>query len=204
MRACCVSMPGLQQLRRRIGNRAAEPLIRVLSRCPISPNVVTLVGVAVTFVAAWLAAEGRFLPAGLVLGGASLFDLLDGALARATGKISRFGAILDSASDRISEAALLAGLGLWFAHEGQMTALTITFVALVASFMVSYLRARGEAMGIDCTVGLCTRPERVIVLALGLITGFVFIAVSIVAVCASVTVIERLLHLQRKGKESGG
>jgi len=200
-----MSMAGLQQLRRRTGARVAEPFIKALSRSRISPNAVTLAGVAITFVAAWLAFEGRFFVAGLVLGGASFFDLLDGALARATGKTSRFGAILDSACDRISEAALLAGIGLWYASAGDLLALGITFIALVASFLVSYLRARGEAMGIECTVGLCTRPERVIVLALGLLTGFVFPAVCIVALCASVTTVERLLYLQRKGtKESEG
>jgi CDP-diacylglycerol---glycerol-3-phosphate 3-phosphatidyltransferase len=181
-----------------MGARLAEPFIRALSRCPISPNAVTLAGVAVTFIAAWLAYEGRFLTAGFVLGGASFLDLLDGALARATGKTSRFGAILDSASDRASEAALLAGIGLWFSHQGNELALGVTFIALTSSFLVSYLRARGEAMGLDCSVGLCTRPERVIVLALGLLSGFVFLAVCIVAVCASVTVVERLLHLKRK------
>ena len=198
-----MSMAGLQQLRRSVGARLAEPFIRALSRCPVPPNAVTLAGVVITLLAAWLAYEGRFLTAGLVLGAASFFDLLDGALARAAGKTSRFGAILDSASDRVSEAALLAGIGLWFSRQGNELALGITFVCLVASFLVSYLRARGEAMGLDCTVGLCTRPERVIVLALGLLTGFVFLAVCVVALCASVTVIERLLHLQRKGtKES--
>jgi CDP-diacylglycerol--glycerol-3-phosphate 3-phosphatidyltransferase len=196
-------MAGLQSTRRRIGARIAEPFVKALSHSPISPNALTITGVVVTLVAAWLASEGRFLISGLVLGGASFFDLLDGALARATGKTSRFGGILDSAGDRISEAALLAGLSLWFAQEGNTIAMCATYVALIASFLVSYLRARGEVLGIECTVGLCTRPERVIVLALGLLTGFVFVAVSVVAIGASITVVQRLLHLQRKLKESG-
>ena len=129
--------------------------------------------------------------------------MLDGALARATGKTTRFGAILDSTGDRLSDSALLAGIAFWFTQQGNTTGLLVAYVALIASFLVSYLRARGEAMGFDCTVGLCTRPERVIVLALGLLTGFVFVAVAIVAFCSVVTVIQRLIHLQRKGKESG-
>lgn len=181
----------------------AGPLVKALSRSPISPNHITITGIAATIVAAWFASEGRLITAGLVLGAASLLDLLDGALARATGKVTKFGAILDSTGDRISEAAMLAGIALWFAHTDNSTAIVVTYVALIASFLVSYLRARGEAMGFDCTVGLCTRPERVIVLALGLLTGFVFVAVAIVAFCSSVTVVQRLLHLQRKGKESG-
>jgi CDP-diacylglycerol---glycerol-3-phosphate 3-phosphatidyltransferase len=159
--------------------------------------------VLVTIVAAWMASEGRLLASGLVLGAASLLDMLDGALARATGKTTRFGAILDSAGDRISDAALLLGIALWFTRQGETTAVQVTYVALVASFLVSYIRARGEAMGFDATVGLCTRPERVIVLALGLLTGFLYVAVAIVAICSVVTVVQRLLHLQRKGKESG-
>ncbi len=198
-----MSMSSLQQLRRRIGARVAEPFVRALSHTPLTPNALTVIGIAVTIVAAWLASEGRLLAAGLVLGGASLLDLLDGALARATGKTTKFGAILDSTGDRVSEAALLAGLALWFSHLGNMTAILVTYVALIASFLVSYIRARGEAMGMDCTVGLCTRPERVIVLALGLLTGFVFVAVAIIAFCSTVTVVQRLVHLRNRGKEPG-
>ncbi len=152
--------------------------------------------------AAWLASEGRLVTSGLVLGAAWLLDLLDGApLARATGKVTKFGAILDS-GDRISASDARRNRSLVYTQNNS-TAIVVTYVALIASFLVSYLRARGEAMGFDCTVGLCTRPERVIVLALGLLTGFVFVAVAIVAFCSSVTVVQRLLHLQRKGKESG-
>jgi len=192
----------LQEYRRALGARIATPFVSVLRRCPVSPNALTVSGVLVTLIAAWLAAEGRFMASGLVLTGASLFDLLDGALARATGRTSQFGGILDSTGDRVSEAALLAGVSLWFAAHTNIVALVVCYVALVASFLVSYLRARGEALGIVCTVGLCTRPERVIVMALGLLTGLVFVAVSIVAFCASVTVVQRMVYLYRRGKES--
>ena len=192
----------LQEHRRALGARIATPFVSVLRRSPVSPNALTVSGVLVTLVAAWLAAEGRFMASGLVLTGAALFDLLDGALARATERTSQFGGILDSTGDRVSEAALLAGVSLWFAAHSDIVALVVCYVALVASFLVSYLRARGEALGIVCTVGLCTRPERVIVMALGLLTGLVFVAVSIVAFCASVTVVQRLVYLYRRGKES--
>ena len=202
-RARCISeMVSLQQRRRELGARISQPLAAALRRSPVSPNTLTLLGVAVTFVSAWFAAHGSFFLSGIILGVAALFDMADGALARATGRSSAFGAILDSASDRVSEALLLGGLSLWFVQAGNITGVVMCYIALVASFLVSYLRARGEAVGIDCTVGLCTRPERVIVLALGLLTSFVFVSVSIVAVCASVTVVERLLHLKRNGKET--
>jgi phosphatidylglycerophosphate synthase len=196
-------MTNLQTLRRSIGARVSEPMVSVLKRCPVSPNVVTVAGLAITFVAAWFAFDGRFLTAGLVLAGASLFDMLDGALARATGKSTQFGAILDSVCDRIGEGAIIGGITLWFASTGNTIGVLVSLVALVSSFLVSYTRARGEGVGIQCTVGLCTRPERAIVLTLGLLIGWVLAAVSIVAACASVTVLQRLIYLQRKGKESG-
>jgi len=174
-----------------------------LRKSGISPNAVTVSGIFITILAAWMAARGSLVASGLILAGASLLDMLDGALARATGKTTRFGAILDSTGDRISEAAMLAGVAWWFSQQGNSAAIVTSYIALIASFLVSYLRARGEAMGFDCTVGLCTRPERVIVLVLGLLTGFLFVAVSVIAFCSSVTVIQRLRHLQRKGKESG-
>ncbi len=196
-------MPDLQNLRRTAGARISAPLVRILGQCPVSANAITICGFLVTLVAAWLASEGLFPAAGLVLIGAALFDLLDGALARVKGTTSRFGAILDSTSDRLSEAVLFVGIALWFLKTGDTIAILATYVALISSFLVSYVRARGEAMGLECTVGLCTRPERVIVLVLGLLTGFVFVAVSIVALLASITVLQRLLHLHRMGKESG-
>jgi len=196
-------MANLQALRRRIGTRLSQPLVVALRRCPVSPNMLTVAGVAITLVAAWLASDGRFFAAGIVLGMAALCDLADGALARATDRLSSFGAILDSTSDRVSEALLLAGLSLWFVRTGNMNGAIVCYVALVSSFLVSYLRARGEGLGIECSVGLCTRPERAIVFTLGLLTGLVFVAVSIVAFFASVTVVERLIYLWRKGKETG-
>ena len=196
-------MTNLQTLRRSIGARVSEPLVSVLKHCPVSPNFVTVAGLGITFVAAWLAHDGRFLLAGLVLAAASMFDMLDGALARATGRSSQFGAILDSVCDRIAEAAVIGGIALWFTGTGNTMGVLVSLAALVSSFLVSYTRARAEGVGIDCTVGLCTRPERAIVLMLGLVIGWVLVAVSIIAVCASITVAQRLVHLQRNGKESG-
>jgi len=196
-------MANLQELRKQIGTRLSQPLVVALRRSPVSPNMLTVAGTAITLVAAWLASDGRFFTAGIVLGVAALCDLTDGALARATGRFSSFGAILDSTSDRVSEALLLGGLSLWFVKTGSMNGALVCYVALVSSFLVSYLRARAGGLGIECSVGLCTRPERAIVFTIGLLTGLVFVAVCIVAFFASVTVIERLIYLWRKGKETG-
>ena len=196
-------MATLQKFRRRIGTRLSQPLVAALVRSPVSPNMLTVAGVAMTFAAAWLASSGTFFVAGIALFVASLCDLADGALARATNRLTSFGAVLDSAGDRLSEALLLGGLSIWFMKTGSMSGVLVCYVALVSSFLVSYLRARGESLGMECTVGLCTRPERAIVLTLGLLIGWVFVAVSIVAFFASVTVVERLVCLRRKGKETG-
>ena len=91
---------------------------------------------------------------------------------------------------------------MWFVVTGDFAGVAVSYVARVSSFLVSYLRARGEGLGLDVRVGLCTRPERVIVLGIGLLTGLVFIAVSVIALCASVTVVQRLVHIQQTGKET--
>jgi CDP-diacylglycerol--glycerol-3-phosphate 3-phosphatidyltransferase len=195
-------MSSPEKIRRSIGERAIAPVVAALQRLHVHPHAVTVAGTLATVYAAWLAYGGLFLWSGVVVALAGLADLADGALARATGRSSRFGAVLDSACDRVSEAALLMGLALWFANTGDLVGVAIALVALVSSFLVSYLRARGEGLGLDVKVGLCTRPERVIVLALGLLTGFVFIAVSLIALCSSVTVVQRLVHIQRTGKET--
>lgn len=202
-RARCMSgMDNLQRIRRSIGDRAIGPLVALLVRLRISPSAVTITGTLLTIGAGWLAFQGLLLWSGLVLGIAGLADVADGALARALDRESRFGAVLDSTCDRVSEGALLMGVSLWFVVAGDVAAVAVTLVALISSFLVSYLRARGEAVGFDVKVGLCTRPERVIVLAIGLLTGFVLIAVSLIALCASVTVVQRLLHVQQIGKET--
>jgi len=195
-------MPNLQSVRRSIGERAAAPLVTVLVRLHIHPNTVTVTGTILTIGAGWLAYQGLFLWSGVVVAIAGVADMVDGALARAVGRTSRFGAVLDSTCDRISEGALLTGILLWFVVAQDPPAVGTTCVALISSFLVSYLRARGEGLGLDVKVGLCTRPERVIVLAIGLLTGFVFVAVSLIALCASITVVQRLIHVQRTGKET--
>jgi len=198
----CPTMLNLEHARRSIGKRVISPLVAMLLRLHVPPDAVTVTGTLVTFVAGWLAFQGQFLWAGITLLVAGVADMADGALARAASRCSRFGAVLDSTCDRMSEAALLMGVSLWFVVTGDFAGVAVSYAALVSSFLVSYLRARGEGLGLDVRAGLCTRPERVIVLAIGLLTGLVFIAVSVIALCASVTVVQRLVHIQQTGKET--
>lgn len=184
-----------ERLRKALSRTRLDPIVSALARTGVSPNALSGAGLAVTLAAGVLAAEGHLLAAGLVslLGGA--FDALDGALARATRQASTFGALLDSTLDRYGEAAVLLGILVYGARGGQTDVLLLAGLALTGSFMVSYVRARAEGLGLDCEVGILTRAERIIVLALGLITGLVVPALAIVAVLANVTAVQRLSYV---------
>jgi len=175
-----------------------------LSRTGVKPDVLTFVGLAINIGAACLIAIHQFLAAGILVLIAGLFDLLDGALARFIRQSTKLGAMLDSVADRVSEAAIFLGLLIWYMSTALDLEIVLIFAALVGSFLVSYIRARAEGLMLECKVGLFTRAERVIVLALGLILNQVFIALWILVVFVYVTVLERLLYLRRKTKAGGG
>ena len=167
-------------------------MVAVIARTGVTPNHLTVLGFIGNVGAAVLAARGDFLFAGLVMLAASAFDLLDGALARATGRVSAFGAILDSVLDRLSEAAVLSGLAYYFAQRNQREEVVLCFAALTGSLLVSYVKARAEAHGLELHDGLFTRAERVLLLGGGLIISQVRIALWILAVMANATVLQRM------------
>ncbi|KKM61145.1 hypothetical protein LCGC14_1534610 [marine sediment metagenome] len=169
-----------------------DPIVGALAGVGVTPNMLTLAGVLGNAGAAFLAARGDFLPAGIVMLAASSLDMLDGALARATGKATRFGSVFDAVTDRVSEAAVLFGLLFYFSDRGGRQEELLIFAAVVTSFLVSYTRARAEIVDVPMREGLFGRPERVIVLAAGLIIDQVTVALWIVAVAAAVTAIQRL------------
>ena len=179
-----------------------EPGARVLHFLKLTPNGVTLLGLALTAVAAYVASQGHFAIAGVVFLVASALDMLDGALARLTDRATRFGAALDSAADRLGEASILLGIAWFYLQDDDDSAVLLAFGTLVASYMVSYLRARGEGLGIamkDSGVG--TRTERVLIVAAGLLTGLVIPAMTLVLVLSTFTVGQRLHHLWREAKD---
>ena len=204
-------MVKLPQVRKTIAYRVTEPVVQLLATTPISPNALTWLGFLLTVGAAVLIATGHLLAAGLVVLFAGFFDILDGALARRTNRTTRFGGILDSVLDRLSEAALLLGiLVLFLLVEEQSVLFTLLAkkwsillvgVALLVSPLVSYIRARAEAMSLECQVGLFTRFERVIVLVLGLLLNQIVIALSIIVVFSFVTVGQRLVHVWQQTKK---
>ena len=175
-----------------VPRRLPDPIVAVIARTGVTPNHLTVLGFLGNVGAGVLAARGDFLAAGLVVLAASALDLLDGALARATGRASAFGAIFDSVLDRLSEAAVLGGLVFYFAQRDQREEIALCFAALTGSILVSYVKARAQANGLDLHVGLFTRAERVLLLGGGLIISQVRIALWILAIMANATALQRL------------
>ena len=183
----------LAQLRDAAGRNITRPVVGLLAKTPLTPSALTWFGFAVSVGAAVLVAYDSLLAAGLLVLAAGLFDMLDGALARHTGRVSRFGAVLDSTLDRLSEAAILVAAIFLFATEAMVGAAVLAGATLTGAMTVSYLRARTEALGLAGRSGLFTRPERVIVLALGLLIDQLIIALVIVAVFSFITAGQRLV-----------
>jgi CDP-diacylglycerol--glycerol-3-phosphate 3-phosphatidyltransferase len=194
----------LIDIRRNLAYRITDPIVRILSRSRITPNTLTFINLALNIAAAYVIATGYLLLGGVLVLISGLFDLLDGALARFTKQTTKFGAILDSTVDRISEAAILCGLLIWYIpQEGASLKIVLIFIVLIGSFLVSYVRARAEGLGWQCQVGLFTRAERVIVLAIGLLVNQILIALCVLAVFVFVTVVQRLVYLWKQGKMKG-
>jgi CDP-diacylglycerol--glycerol-3-phosphate 3-phosphatidyltransferase len=178
------------------------PLARMLAAMRVTPNVMTLIGFLLNVVAAWIIASGRLRFGGVFMLFASGLDGLDGALARLTGAQTRFGAFLDSTLDRLSEGATLLGLATWSLVEGRTPELYLIFLALLGSVMVSYTRARAEGLGLSCTVGLLTRPMRVGLLGLALLTPWLRPILVILTVLVWFTVVQRMLHVYRAARRA--
>lgn len=197
-------MTRLSGVRKTLGNYFSEPMVRLLVRTSVAPNTLTWLGFLVSVVAAVLIGTGHLFAAGFVVLVAGFFDIIDGALARRTNRTSRFGAILDSTLDRAAEAALLIGILVMFAAEQSVTGVLVAGVAWLGSLLVSYIRARAEGMGLECEVGVFTRPERVVVLALGLLfsqfANALIIALAVMAVLGLVTAGQRAVHVWQQIK----
>ena len=187
--------------------RVAASSMGRLERTRITPNALTAAGVLLCAAASVVVYfEYRNELAAFWIGAAlfivgSILDILDGALARSSGRATPFGAFVDSMTDRVSEGVMLAAIGLVFMREGNEVALAFTFAAAVGSFLVSYARAKAEILGLRGDVGIGSRAERVVVISAGLILapwGALQWAIYLLAVTAWLTVIQRLLHVRRQ------
>ena len=197
-------MANLEGARRTLGKYFAEPIVTVLEKTHVTPNALTCIGLLITIVAAVLVAFKHPFAAGFVVLFAGLFDMLDGALARRTNRVTKFGGVLDSTLDRVSEAVVLIGIAVFYVNQHSTWGVTLAGVAMMSSQLVSYIRAKAEAMNINCEIGLFTRPERVVILSLGLILSkfnyVLLIALAIIAVLSLFTAGQRLFFVWKKIK----
>ncbi|MEY2514537.1 MAG: CDP-diacylglycerol---glycerol-3-phosphate 3-phosphatidyltransferase [bacterium] len=182
----------------------AERRVQVRSRLiesRLTPNAISLTGFALNVLAAVLVWQTEFFWGGVAFIVGSIMDTLDGAYSRMSGKGTAFGAFLDSTLDRIEEGIVLTGVAVWFAREQNEAAVAAVVIAVLASLVVSYTRARAEALGVECKVGIATRAVRVVILSAGLVfaaLGALEPAVYVLAALSSFTVAQRIFHVRRQ------
>jgi CDP-diacylglycerol--glycerol-3-phosphate 3-phosphatidyltransferase len=173
----------------------------------LTPNAISLTGFALNLAAAGLVVDRLFFLAGIAFIVGSIMDTLDGRYSRMSGKGTQFGAFLDSTLDRLEEGIVLTAVAAYFASRHMQFAVAAVVVAVLASLMVSYTRARAEALGVECKVGLATRPVRVVILSIGLVFAkgasighFALLApaVYVLAALSLVTVVQRIWHVRHE------
>ncbi len=194
-------MTALSRLRKVVSVSLTDPIVKILSKTPLTPNMLTFFSFLLAAGAAALIATDNLLAAGFVVLFGSFFDVLDGALARHTDRVTRFGAVFDSTLDRLAEGVIFIAILYLYAEEGSTAGILLVGTVMLSSLLVSYIRARAESAGISCTVGIFTRPERIIVLALGLFINQLFIALAVMAAFSLFTVLHRLFHVWQRAKD---
>ncbi|MEO6456985.1 MAG: CDP-alcohol phosphatidyltransferase family protein [Chloroflexia bacterium] len=186
----------LQTWARNMARRAAQIFVKT----PITPNMLTLFGFVLNIGVAVLLATGHLVAGGIMVIVAGLFDMLDGALAKITNKMSAFGAFLDSVVDRYSEAVVLLGLFLYYypqpGNQG-LISVVLVYAILFGSMMISYARARAGALHIQNEVGLMARPERIVLIAVGLLFPTILLLpiLWVLAIGTQITAIQRIVHV---------
>jgi len=185
-------------LRKFAAAKITGPIVPFLSKTRLTPDTLTWIGLGITVIAAAMVSQNHLLIGGVLVLVAGLFDILDGALARFNNRTTRFGALLDSTLDRFSEALLLFGLLILYLNGTHELEIMLIFGVMVGSFLISYIRARAEGLGIECQTGLFTRAERVIILALGLMLSQVLLTLIVLAAFTLITVVQRLVHVWRQ------
>lgn len=194
-----------------------SPLVRLLAAAGLHPNTISFAGFLLSVAAGLTYSTGSFLPAAILVAASGICDSLDGLIARSSGRETSFGAFLDSTLDRIGELFVFLGL-VWFFSNGSVhdsqspVTVVLIILAIEGSFMVSYIRARAEALGISCTKGLMQRPERMVLLIVGSILGSVpvigLISVKVTIYClallTNLTVIQRIHHTRKEMMSKSG
>jgi CDP-diacylglycerol--glycerol-3-phosphate 3-phosphatidyltransferase len=190
--------------------RVIDPVARALLRIGITANAVTVAGtVGVVAGAFAFGARGQFVPAVVVVTLSALTDLVDGAMARASGGSTRFGALLDSTMDRVADGAIFAAVAYWYAVQGDRPTFVAALICLIAGQIVSYVKARAEGLGMTCNVGIAERAERLIMVGVGgLVTGSGLwsaglpAALWLLAALSVITVGQRIAHVYRQDRSA--
>ena len=181
------------------------PLAEFFIRLGLTPNMMTLLGLGLNAAGAVLVAGGAMTAGGLLILIGGPFDGLDGAMARRLGQPTKFGAFVDSVTDRWSEMLIFMGLLYHYvssAHPQALLYAVLVFLATMGSVMVSYTKARAETLGFDCNVGVLTRMERYLVMAPALVLNLPWLALWVVAILANVTALQRIWHVRQQSRRS--
>jgi CDP-diacylglycerol--glycerol-3-phosphate 3-phosphatidyltransferase len=176
--------------------RLTSGIVELLAASGVTPNQISFAGLIISIASAPLFATGWLSTGAWVLAFGSVSDSIDGALARRTGTFSEVGAFLDSTFDRIGEAVALAGIAIYLAREGNDLAVGAVVIALLGGSLTSYVRARAETLGIECTVGWCSRVERVFIMCILTVVHLPVLMVYVLAVATCVTAGQRIWHVR--------
>ena len=185
-----------------------DSIVRLLALARIHPNVLTLMGLVVNTYAAFLFGDATgenqrrmFFYAGLVIIGSGFFDLVDGRVARASNRVSLFGAFFDSVVDRYSDASLFFGLLVYYARGQRFFYVVLTALVMISAIMVSYARARAESLIGTCRVGFLERPERLVLVIIGALFNVMAPVLWVIAVLSTITVVHRITYPWQRTKE---
>lgn len=178
-----------------------DPIGMFLNRLGLTPNAITLLGLAGTTVGAYFLSQGKMTTGAFVLLASVLIDAFDGTMARLRGEPSDFGGFVDSVSDRYAELITFAGLLYFFLTQDDVLGAMVTFAAAAGSVLVSYVKARAEGLGFTAKVGILTRVERYIVLIPLLVFNQPFLASLVIAILGNITAFQRILHVRMQGHE---
>jgi len=189
-------------LLRRIFKKLLDQIAGILNKIGIKPNFVTIAGLIGNLIAGVFIASGMLLWGGIIALIAGPFDALDGAIARLRGEDGFYGAFVDSVTDRYSEIVLYGGLLVYFNQNGNWGDALLVFFSAIGSILVSYTRARAEALGYTAKIGLLTRVERYLILIPGMIIGYPRIALWILAILTNFTALQRILYVRKQSREN--
>ncbi|MBI5101604.1 MAG: CDP-alcohol phosphatidyltransferase family protein [Nitrospirae bacterium] len=183
----------------KFGHFIDKPLSGLARRITCSPNSLTVTGFIITIFASFVLVSDLFIGGILILIGGA-FDIMDGVVARVSDRTSSFGAFLDSVLDRYSDAAMFLGVSFYYLKRGNIYGVCLGLAVLIGAFLISYARARAEGLGIGCKVGVMERPERMIVLVTGLLTGMLIPVLWLLLVLTHYTAVQRIMHVRNNSR----